>query len=98
MTVMGGQDDALARSARLASSVAHSAFRPEGASSVAGPGVRAVPPLGQLANALQENPRIRTRTTARTRTKAGATARARTGPRRGCSAGLLNEGVRDARV
>jgi hypothetical protein len=50
---MGGQDDALARSARLASSVAHSAFRPEGASSVAGPGVRAVSPLGQLADALR---------------------------------------------
>ena len=32
-----------------------------------------------LANALQENPRTRTRTTARTRT--GATARARTRPR-----------------
>jgi hypothetical protein len=42
MTAMGGEDDALARSARLASSVPCSAFRPEGASSVAGPGVRAV--------------------------------------------------------
>ena len=50
---MGDQDDALARSARLASSVAHSAFRPEGASSVAGPGVRAVSPLGQLADTLR---------------------------------------------
>ena len=56
MTAIGGEDDALAHSARLAPSVPHSAFRREGASSVAGPGVRAVP-LGQLADALQENPK-----------------------------------------
>jgi hypothetical protein len=83
---MGGQDDALARSARLASSVAHSAFRPEGASSVAGPGVRAVSPLGQLADALR-----RTQGQDKNDSKDKDEGRGhRKGPRRGCSAGLLN--------
>jgi hypothetical protein len=56
MTAMAGEDDALARSARLAPSAPHGAFRPESASSSsrsAGAGGSRVPLAGAAHSGLQ---------------------------------------------